>query len=421
MRIIKVIIWNQLAGLCHIDDQNHLTFEYADTFVNTGLELSPLHMPLSNKVYQFNALNEETFKGLPGMIADSLPDRWGNSVLKQWAEANNKELGVLQQLGYIGKRGIGALEYEPAFGEAKHTDRFDLEMSEIVKIANNIVQARKEFSSSLSDIEKLLTISSSAGGARAKAVVGIHDETNKICSGQIDLPDDYSHWLIKFDGVTNDQLGDPKEYGKIEYCYSRMAKDAGIDFMPTKILNEGGRSHFLTKRFDRIGNEKLHQQTLCGLAHMDYNQPGLHSYEDAFRVLNALKLEYKDREQLYRRACFNVLGANHDDHTKNISFLMNREGEWKLSPAYDLTYSYNPDGFYTSRHQMSINGKVSDISIKDLIALAKKVNVKQPNKIIDQVREGVNNWQRYAKEHDISQKRINSVQKMIDSSYIDEV
>ena len=416
--VVKIKLWGEEVGLCSIDENNNCAFQYDDNFIKKGICPSPIHMPLTPEVYQFNSLNEETFKGLPGMLADSLPDNWGNSVLNQWAEVNGiKNINAVQKLSYIGSRGMGALEFEPVLNPNMLEQSIALDVSEMVRVASDVVH-RKNFKGSIEEIERIVSVSSSAGGARAKAVIALNETTNEVQSGQVDAPEGFSHWLLKFDGVTNKVLGDPEEYGKIEFCYYKMAKDAGINMTNCRLLEENGRSHFMTKRFDRVGNEKLHMQTLCAIAHMDYNKPREYSYEDAFRIMNGLNLHYNDKEQLFRRAAFNVFSCNNDDHTKNISFLMNKSGEWKLSPAYDLIYSFDANSRFVSSHQMTINGKSKDVSIDDLQQLAKKVGIKNSMLILKEVKYGVDNWNKYAKEVNISSGRIEKINIKLNESYI---
>jgi len=417
--VIKIKLWGQLLGLCSVDENNNYAFQYDEEFIKKGIEPSPIQMPLSSTVYQFNNLNEDTFKGLPGMLADSLPDRWGDSVLNQWAEANGiKDINSLQKLSYIGNRGMGALEFEPAIDSNKFESFDVLNISELVKVASDVVNNRKDYKGTLEEIESIVSISSSAGGARAKAVIALNEKTNEVRSGQVDVPDDFSHWLLKFDGVTNELLGDPEEYGKIEFCYYKMAIDSGINMTNCKLLSENGRNHFMTKRFDRLNNEKLHMQTLCAIAHMDYNKPREYSYEDAFRVMNGLKLSYQDKEQLFRRAVFNVFSCNNDDHTKNISFLMDNQGKWSLSPSYDMIYSFNATSRFVSSHQMTINGKSKDISIDDLLNLSKKIGIKNSKNVLEEVKEGVNSWRKYANDINISSDVIEKIDIKIKASYV---
>lgn len=417
--VVKIKLWEEEVGLCSIDENNNCAFQYDEKFIKKGICPSPIHMPLSSEVYQFNSLSEETFKGLPGMLADSLPDNWGNSVLNQWAEMNGiKNINAVQKLSYIGSRGMGALEFEPVLNPNKLEQSIALDVSEMVRVASDVVNHRKNFKSSIEEIERIVSVSSSAGGARAKAVIALNEITNEVRSGQVDAPNGFSHWLLKFDGVTNKVLGDPEEYGKIEFCYYKMAKDAGINMTACRLLEENGRSHFMTKRFDRVGNEKLHMQTLCAIAHMDYNKPREYSYEDAFRMMNGLNLHYNDKEQLFRRAAFNAFSCNNDDHTKNISFLMDKNGEWKLSPAYDLIYSYDATSRFVSSHQMTINGKSKDISMDDLQQLAKKVGIKNSKLILNEVKNGVDNWNKYSKEVNISSGRTEKINLKLKECYL---
>lgn len=419
--IADVTIWNTKAGVVFWNEQKNLAvFEFDKSFLKLGLDISPLVMPISeaakgNRIYSFPMLNPETFKGLPGLLSDSLPDKFGNQIIDAWLAQqgkNSTDFTPVDRLCYIGKRGMGALEFKPA-SNITIENSSPIQIQELVKFAKEVLENRKDFHTNL-DSEKgfsdILQVGSSAGGARAKAIIAYNATTGEVRSGQVDGLDGFDYWLIKFDGVTNHQLGDPKGYGNIEYAYYLMATDCGITMSESKLLTENDRSHFLTKRFDRQNNQKIHMQTLCGLAHFDYNQPRSYSYEQAFQVMRQMKLPYFEMEELYRRMTFNVMSRNQDDHTKNISFLMFPDGKWQLSPAYDITYAYNPENFWLKAHQMSVNGKRENISLEDLLAVAKNVNIKKPKVIIELCNKVLSNWQTYAEKSKIDTTQIKQIE-----------
>ena len=404
-----VYLWNEHIGTVAWDESRQVgSFEYTSDFVDKGLEVSPLVMPLrKNSVYQFSSISEDTFIGLPGLLADALPDAFGKALLNRWLASLGRHFAnPVERLCYQGKRSMGALEFVPA------SDTFleqgtNIEIESLVGVAREILDYKKELNVNIDEDSKeamanIIRVGTSAGGQRAKAVIAFNEKTHEVRSGQIDAPEGFTHWLLKLDGVTNSELGDPKHYGQIEYVYYEMAKLAGIDMMECRLFEENGRSHFMTKRFDRIGhNEKVHMQTLCGIAHFDFRLLRAYSYEQTFQVMRRLRLPYSQAEEMYRRMVFNVIARNQDDHTKNISFLMDKNGKWSLSPAYDVSWCYNPRGAWTSKHQMSINNKWDDITREDLIAVAKNINIKHPEQIIEQVKEGVCKWTQLASLHDI--------------------
>ena len=334
------------------------SFEYDPKFVRQGLEIAPLTMPLrDNQVYAFprgrmTNGDLDTFKGLPGLLADCLPDKFGHAVINAWLARQGRDqdsFTPLERLLYIGTRAMGALEFQPAVDGRLTTSR-PVDIASMVDLAHQVISKHSAFATRMDDEAEqtqamldILTIGTSAGGARPKAVIAVND-AGEVISGQADVPEGYSHWLIKFDGAGDIELGDTQGFGRVEYAYALMARQAGIEMAPCRLLEEGGRAHFMTKRFDRQGNRKLHMQTLCGVAHYDYNLPGAYGYEQAFQVMRQLKLSKKEAAQMYRRMVFNVVARNQDDHTKNISFLMDRDGRWRLSPAYDVTYAHNPKG-----------------------------------------------------------------------------
>ena len=417
----EVWLWGKRIAYIDLDEKGYVNFEYTEEFQKSNIQLSPIMMPLSNTVYIFPELLSDSFKGLPGLIADSLPDKFGNAVIDRWLAKQGRtpeSFNVIERLCYIGKRGMGALEYKPAISEDYSED---VEINELVNLANDVLQNKNNININTKQddaIKQLFSVSSSAGGARAKAIIAWNKEKNIIKSGQIDVGKGFDYYLIKFDGVSNNgdhDLIDSQGYTQIEYAYHLMAKDAGIDMMPSELFEEHGRYHFITKRFDRINGEKIHTQTFGAMCHIDYNIPRLASYEMLTLRCIELGITQSQIEELFRRAVFNVLAINNDDHVKNFSFLMNKEGAWSLSPAYDLTYSYDSSNKWLSKHQMTINGKSENIKIDDLISCAKimRINKSKATKIIKEVKEVVLNWKKYATALLINNETIKSIDKHI--------
>lgn len=408
VEVARVFLWEIYVGAVVWDQTNGIaSFEFDPGFFRYSWNIAPLTMPLSEsgegRVYSFPGIPAETFKGLPGLLSDSLPDKFGQQLINTWLAIQGRpenSMNPVEMLCYMGKRGMGALEFRPASRIERGSSNV-LEISELVDLAQQAVNRKGELSASISEDQKqamldIIRVGTSAGGARAKAVIAINRH-GTVRSGQLDAPEGYSHWLIKLDGVTDEQLGDPKGYGRIEYAYHLMAKDCGITMTECRLLEENGRAHFMTRRFDRPDqNSRLHMLTLCGMAHYDYNNPLAYGYEQAFQVMRSLRLPYPDADQLFRRMVFNVVGVNNDDHTKNISFLMDKSGEWRLSPAYDITYAFKPSHKYLAQHQLSINNKRSDITRIDLLLLAERMNIKKPNEILEQVKDVISRWPDYA-------------------------
>jgi serine/threonine-protein kinase HipA len=414
--IAYVNLWNKRVGAVAWNQDSEIgTFEFEPSFLQTGLDLAPLKMSISTankQVFSFPELRRSTtFKGLPGLLADVLPDKYGSSLINAWLVRNDRptnSMNPVETLCFIGKRGMGALEFEPVVPKTTNSAT-KIEISSLIQIAQDILTGRQEFSTSLTaDETKALTdvikIGSSAGGARAKAVVAFNEITRELRSGQADAPKDFTHWLLKFDGVTDLELGVSSGYGRVEMAYHLMAKDAGIDMMECRLLEEKGRAHFMTKRFDReAGKGKLHVQTFCAIAHYDFNEVLSFSYEQLFETMRTMLLPYPEAEQLFRRMVFNVMGRNCDDHTKNFAFLMDKKGKWTLAPAYDVCYAFRPGSAWVSQHALSVNGKRKDIMREDLLEAAKKMNIKKPGSIIDQVRDAIALWETYAKQTDVEQ------------------
>jgi len=388
------------------------SFEYADEFTTSGIEIAPLMMPLADQIYRFPQLAKESFHGLPGLLADALPDKFGNAVIDAWLVSQGRlpgDIDAVERLCYTGTRGMGALEFRPAKG-LQADDSVQVQVDELVDLASSVLQGRKELHTSFKNereehaLREILRVGSSAGGARAKAVIAWNPETNEVRSGQVKAPPGFEYWLLKFDGVAENsdkEFADPKGFGAIEYAYSLMAKAAGIRMAECKLFEENGRRHFMTRRFDRLSNgEKLHMQSLGAIAHFDFNAAGAHSYEQALLVIRRMGLPMEDVEEQFRRMVFNVIARNQDDHVKNIAFLMDRQGRWSLSPAFDVIYSYNPSGKWTSSHQMSINGTRNPFHIEDLKAVAEMASLKRgrAKTIIYEVINAVLEWATYAQE-----------------------
>ncbi len=422
-----VNIWGLRVGAVAWDDNTGLgSFEYDPAFKTKSFDLAPLKMPIDSdrRVFTFTELrNISTFNGLPGLLADSLPDNYGNRLIDAWlAEQGRapKSMNPVEKLCFIGSRGMGALEFEPAkFNKAKNT--FSVEVNEIVDLAKKILHERKGFNANLNVDEKkamqdILKIGTSAGGMRAKAIIAYNEKTGEVRSGQTRVPSGFEHWLIKLDGVNDSEPGDPKGYGRIEMAYHHMALDCGIDMMECRLLEEGDRAHFMTKRFDREGSEtKHHIQTLCAMQHYDYNDVLGYSYEQLFQTMRMLGLKHPQAEQMFRRMVFNVLAYNCDDHTKNVAFRLKEGSRWELAPAYDVSWSYDPSSQWVHQHAMSVNGKRKNISERDLLTIAKSIRVKNGKEIINQINDVVARWPDYAKQTGVASKKIKEIDSVLKS------
>jgi serine/threonine-protein kinase HipA len=394
-------------------------FEYAPGFARNGWELSPLLMPLrpQGRVYTFPALAKETYKGLPGLLADSLPDRYGNALMDAWLARQGRDpnsMNPVERLCYLGTRGMGALEFRPLVGP-QGPDQ-PLEVEALVALAQAVLDRSAGWEARLlhedaASINTILQVGTSAGGARAKALIAYNPTTHEVRSGQVQAAPGFEHWLLKFDGVTGaTTVADPLGYGRIEYAYYRMATACGISMTECRLLEENNRAHFLTRRFDRTPEGgRLHMQTLCGLAHYDYNNPLAYSYEQAFGIMRRLRLPYADAHQLWLRMAFNVLAANLDDHTKNISFLMDQNGTWRLAPAYDVTYAYSSGHQWLGQHQLSVNGKRNGITDEDMLTVAKSMNIKTAQKDLAHIRSIIAQWPRFAAEANVSPTQIEAI------------
>lgn len=408
----EVILWGRRIGAALLQPgERTAVFQYTSAFAASGIQVSPLAMPLRSEPYVFPELPFKSFKGLPGLLADSLPDRYGNALIDTWLARQGREPGsanAIERLCYMGRRGTGALEFEPVEGPQLDTGE-TVKVDELVELASAILSQREDFSTAVGEgseeegLLEILSVGMSAGGARAKAVIAWNPETNEIRSGQVDAPPGFEHWLLKFDGVANNRdkesLADPEGYGLIEYAYSTMAVAAGVEMSECRIFPENGRHHFMTRRFDRpTRTGKLHMQSLAALRHYDFNDPRAYSYEQALATIRMLGLPATAVEQQFRRMVFNLIARNQDDHVKNIAFLMDKGGGWSLSPAFDVTYNYNPDGEWTSRHQMSVNGKRDGFEREDLLRCADSVSMQRARAeaAIEEVGDAVSEWPRHA-------------------------
>ncbi|MDX9694161.1 MAG: type II toxin-antitoxin system HipA family toxin [Bacteroidales bacterium] len=404
-----VKIWNNNVGAIAWDESTRIgSFEFEPSFLKTNWDLAPLKMPLneaSGRIFSFSELRDENaFKGLPGLLADVLPDKYGNTLIDAWLARYGRPSGSLnpvEMLCFIGKRGMGALEFEPPEPKGANSST-KVEINTLVQIANEILSGRKDFSTNLSVNEEkalldILKIGTSAGGARAKAVIAYNPETNEVRSGQAEAPKGFTHWLIKFDGVTDSQFGATHGYGRVEMAYHLMAKDAEIEMTECRLLEENHRAHFMTRRFDREpGKGKIHVQSFCAMQHFDFSDINSYSYEQLFETLRLLGLPYPQAEQVFRRMVFNVISRNCDDHTKNFSFIMDKSGEWQLSPAFDVCHSYRPGSTWVSQQSLSVNGKRKNITRDDLLSLAKQMNIKKATHIITQISDIIKEWPKYA-------------------------
>jgi len=430
--VAEVRLWGRTIGAVSLADGEAVAaFEYEPAFAQSGIEISPITMPLSRRVYRFPALARETFYGLPGLLADSLPDKFGHVLIDAWLATQGRapaSFNVIERLCYTGERGMGALEFLPATGPtARAANR--IQIDQLVELASAILTHRNSLQAAFGDdgedginaqaMTDILRVGTSAGGARAKAVIAWNPATNEVRSGQIPAREGFEYWLLKFDGVSGNrdkELEDPKGYGVIEYAYSKMARDCGIDIGDCRLFEENGRRHFMTRRFDRLaGGEKLHMQSLGALAHYDFNLPGAYSYEQALLVIRELGLPMRAVEEQFRRMVFNVVARNQDDHVKNIAFLMDKRGAWRLAPAFDMTYAYNPAGLWTSTHQMTVNGKRDGFTLEDFRACARAASMKRgrAEAIVGEVIKTVARWRDYADEARLAPVLRDQIQRVL--------
>lgn len=413
--LAEVWLWDKLVGaLAWAPDTATATFEYTPEWIKTGVQIAPLHMPSyadGSRIFHFPQLNRDTYKGLPACFADTLPDDFGNAVINAWLARNGRDsqsFNPLERLLYSGKRGMGALEYAPALRQTQSGNN-KLELDSLIGMAQQVLDQRAGVSSQLhnagnDDLTAILQVGTSAGGARAKALVAINKNRTEIRSGQVDAPEGFAHYLLKFDGIVEqgnnrETFGDPQGFGRMEYAYYLMAKDVGIAMTPCELLIDGERAHFLTQRFDRIGNHKLHYQSLCAMDHADFKMPGYYSYEQLFAVARQLRLTRAEAVEIYRRMVFNIIARNHDDHSKNFGFILpGPRAQWQLAPAFDIAYSYKPGSPWVNSHQLSVNGKRDNFSREDLLITAKLISnfTKEAKLIIQQTLDVVGQWKKYA-------------------------
>ena len=424
MTVAEVRLWGRtVAAVSWDEDQDLAHFEYDPSFISSGHEIAPLTMPLSDEIHSFPALPRQTFAGLPGLLADSLPDRFGNALIDAWVARQGRSPGdfnSVERLCYIGTRGMGALEFAPALGPAQR-EAAEIDVSALVELASEILTRRADLAGSFETprrrkaLQDILRVGTSAGGARAKAIIAWNPRTDEVRSGQIAAGEGFTHWLLKFDGVDGNrdrELEDPQGYGLIEYAYHSMARAAGMHMNECRILRENGRNHFMTRRFDRTDTgRKLHMQSLGAMAHYDFNQPGAFSYEQALRAIDRLELPKDAVEEQFRRMAFNIVARNQDDHVKNIAFLMDRSGRWSLSPAFDVTYSYNPTGRWTGTHQMTLNGKRDVFEVTDFVACAQNAAMKRgrATDILREVQHAVSRWREFAAEAGVADETARAI------------
>ncbi|MFY7994837.1 MAG: type II toxin-antitoxin system HipA family toxin [Sediminibacterium sp.] len=430
MNTAFVHIWGTMVGAVAWDNSTGLaTFEYDSGFKNKNWDLSPLKMPLqaTKNIFNFPELKPgfnsplDTFKGLPGLLADVLPDKYGNQLINRWLAQNGRvpnSMNPVEMLCFIGTRGMGALEFEPAaLKESKRT--FSIEIDSLVDIAQKMLSNKSSFTTNLKKedeqaIIEILKVGTSAGGARPKAVIAYNERTGEVRSGQTNAPKGFEHWLLKLDGVSDVQLGASSGYGRVEMAYYNMAIACGIDMMTSRLLEENGRAHFMTKRFDREdGDVKHHIQTLCAIQHYDYNAVSSFSYEQLFQTMRELKLSYPEAEQMFRRMVFNVIARNCDDHTKNFAFRLKKNGQWELAPAYDICHAYKPDHQWVSQHSLSMNGKRKGISKNDLLVIGKSIRCKHASIIIEEIESIIMNWKKFANEVGVSGKLRDAIDTTI--------
>jgi len=418
-----VRMWDRLVGAVAWNDERGLaTFEFDPDFLDEGLDLAPLKMPWAQARraqarFNFPGLGFETFRGMPGLLADALPDQFGNSIIDAWLARQGRtaeSFSPVERLCYTGRRAMGALEFEPAVAGALD-ESVPVEVGELVMLARTMLDGRAGLQANLEAdpseaLLDIIRVGTSAGGGRPKAVIAVNDVTGEVRSGQVEAPEGFDHWILKFDGVRDSQFGEPAGYGRIEFAYHLMATACGIEMAACRLFEESDRAHFMTRRFDRPGgNRKLHLQSLCAMAHFDFNIAGAHSYEQAFQVMRELRLPYPDAEQQFRRTVFNIIARNQDDHTKNIAFLMDQEGEWRLSPAFDVTYAYNPTGDWTNRHQMTLAGKRDGFTREDLLTVGREMSIKKAADIIGEVGAAVACWAEFAAEAGVPEERASAI------------
>ena len=421
--ILKATLWGKnVAAVSWDKDKEYTVIEFYESFIQNGYDIAPLTMPFDDlergeRIFSFPTHKNKTFKGLPGLLADSLPDDYGNTVIDEWFASQRLSVTInpIDRLCYIGKRGMGAIEFEPAIDQ--FNDSSVLEIEQLTHLAKQVLNQRESFAAKLQEGDKnymdIMRVGTSAGGAKPKAIIAYNDLTREVRSGQVKAPKGFSYWLLKFDGIENAKIKDnPMGIGCIEYAYYLMAIESGINMTECRLFHEGNYSHFMTKRFDRSEDgDKLHTQTFCAIAHYDRDER--YSYEQLFTIMRKLYLPYDDMEQMYRRMVFNILARNHDDHTKNHSFIMDKSGEWSLAPAYDLCFSYSPSGKWTNQHQLSVNGKRDNFTKNDLLVVSRKADIRNAESIITQISEVVSQWGKYAYTANVKSEHSEQILKTL--------
>ena len=415
----KVMLWGKTLGAVAWDEQRQVAdFEYDPDFIRSGLPVSPIMLSLRSGVFSFPALNRATFHGMPGLLADSLPDRWGNTLIKLWLQQQGRPenaMNPVERLRYQSSWATGALEFEPAMPNAPLGTSKVLSVESLAQVASKVLKAKGQLTASLQGdnadaVASIIEVGTSAGGNRAKAVIAWNPETGEVRSGQGALPKGFEPWLLKFDEVGETANDQPSSFGRVEYAYHLMALESGVEMSQCRLWEEGGRAHFMTQRFDRSpSGEKLHMLSLFALAHLDHNDAGLHRYEDLFDIALRLDLGYEAAAQLFRRMAFNILARNQDDHTRNFAFLMDPSGQWHLAPAHDLAYAYNPTGLWTAQHQLSLGGKRDGFEEADLLALAKRYGIKKAKEHLAAVAEGIASWPKFAEKAGLDAKRTERI------------
>jgi serine/threonine-protein kinase HipA len=414
-----VALWGHDVGAVAWDDARQIaTFEYTDDFIRLGMQVAPVMMPLRSGTFSFPALSKDTFRGLPGLLADSLPDRFGNRLIDLWLQRHGRavsDFSPVERLCYMGTRGMGALEFKPAL--TRPSKSIPLEVAELTELAREVLQHRSQWAVNLKGakaeaLDTIIRVGTSAGGNRAKAVIAWNPKTGEVRSGQVSAPAGFEPWILKFDGVGDASLGDPKGFGRIEYAYHKMAVAAGIEMSACHLLEENGRAHFMTRRFDRdLAGAKIHMQSLCALGHYDFNAAGEYGYEQALGMVHRLNLGYPALLEMYRRMVFNVVARNQDDHTRNIAFLMDPQSQWRLSPAFDVIWSFSPSGQWTNQHQMSVNGKRDHFTRSDLLSVADQFGIRGAAHIVEQIAAVVAVWPQFAAEAGVPASLINTISR----------
>lgn len=420
VNVVKVYIWDNYVGAVALDPAYQFyAFAFDEKFRRNGINLSPLQMPVASadQPQLFINLPEATYQRLPAFLADALPDDFGNALVDRYmAERgiSRSQITVLDRLAYMGNRAMGALEFRPQHGPRGQT-------ATAIKLGELVAQARHAIAGTIDGDEhanaalrSIIEVGTSAGGARAKAVIAWNPQTDEIRSGQAIAPTGFEHWLLKFDGMGKDhELGSSSDYGRIEYAYYLMATAAGITMNESRLLLENGRAHFMTKRFDREGtNLKHHIQTLCSMSHIDFKKKSTNGYAQFFTTISALNLGHAALVEAFRRMVFNVMARNCDDHSKNFSFRMRQGESWELAPAYDVTFAHNPAGEWTSAHLLSVNGKFQDLTINDLLCEADRFGIGEAKSVIKRVREALQTWSSFAKKAGVSQKEIEHIGRL---------